>query len=453
MENLIILLITVVLIFCFAFALNNQDIMAPSVMVCMVFVFSIVLALYNAQKWKIDFSFEATALLSLGIALFAITDVIVARVLGRKRVYIQQNFQAIHIDKWKLKLISVLDMGIVILVLREVRRIAATNSWFTNIFYAYRIITSHSDSLSVDQYMNGAVNQSMKIVIVSGFVCAVLFIFNVLICKEKWRKNILLLVPPVMLCLMTLFTGVRTNVLRLCVFSLVCGYVLLQYKQNWRIRTSWKFIRVLAISLVLILVLFGTLQSVLGRSGSTDIVSVIANYAGAPILHFNQYVQDPPAANEVFGQETFTGIWNVLYKLGITSRLFSAHEEYRYITADDFGNVYTLFRRFLQDFGTLGMCIMTIILSAFFSLLYNRGIKYRVLTYKRLRVLIEYGYLYYIIAMASIDSLVHDYLNVGTILLAIGLHLFLYFFLRMHVRIRRAGCVTRVGEIDAVEVK
>lgn len=432
MFYLLMLLIVEVIIFCFVFTLNKQDIMSPSVIVSLVFIFSTCVTLLNVKKWNIDYSFKAFAVLSLGLFLFGVQDIIVANIFKNKK-RIKNVILPIYIDQWKLFFIVIIDAVIVLLVLSEVRRIASTNTWFTNIFYAYRAMT-HSSNLSSDQYMNSIVQQAMKIVIVSGFVCAFFFINNVLICKEKAKKNILYLMPPTFLCLMTLFTGVRTNILRLCVFCLICGYILLQYKRNWSIRTSWRFIRILAVTFATVIILFSVLQSVLGRiGGSTDVLSVISNYAGAPIMHFNQYIQDPPPANEVFGQETLIGVWNLLYSLGFTDKSYTAFSEYRYITATDYGNVYTIFRKFLQDFGILGMAMVTLILSTLFSFIYNRRIKNCQLTYQRYKIIIQYGYLYYIVALSSIDNIIHDYLNMGTFLLYILLQLVLWFLLKVEV--------------------
>lgn len=433
MFYLLMLLIVEILIFCFVFTFNKQDIMAPSVIVSLVFIFSTFVALLNVKKWNIDYSFEAFAILSLGLSLFGIQDVFIAKLFKNKK-RTNNYIASIHIEQWKLYLIVIIDAIIVISVFFEVRRIASTNSWFTNIFYAYRTITSHSNDLSPDQYMNNIVQQAMKIVIVSGFLCAFFFINNVFICKKKIRNNILYLVPPILLCVQTLFTGVRTNILRLCVFCLVSGYILLQYKKNWSIKTFWKFIWILFFTFIVILILFGILQSVLGRvGGSTDTLSVISNYAGASIMHFNQYIQDPPPVNEVFGQETLGGVWNFLYSLGLIDTSYSTFLEYRYITSNDYGNVYTIFRRFLQDFGVVGMAIMTLIISTIFSLIYNKKIKNCQMSYKRYKIIIGYGYLFYIVALSSIDNFLHDYLSMGTLLLYIILQLMLWFLLKVKI--------------------
>ena len=438
MFNLALLLLIEIALFYFFFIGNQQDIMAPSVMVMLVFIFSTAMALLNVKNWNINYSIETVAILTLGLILFGFTDIFV-RGLTKNRRFIKQitcNNESIKIASWKTLLIVFVDLLIVFLVFKEVQRIAGTNSYFTNIFYAYRIITSHSSDLTAEQYMNGIVSQAMKIVIVSGFFYAYVYVNNVLINKEKIKKNILCLFPPILLSVMTLITGVRTNVLRLVVFIMIVWYILWQYKCGWTKKTSWKFVKKLAIALILVLLLFSVLQSVLGRTGSTDLFSVVSNYAGGPIQHFNQYIQDPPSANEVFGQETFTGVWNALYKLKIVNQSFSAHEEFRYLTDKDFGNVYTLFRRFIQDFGIFGMTIMTVLLSLFFSWLYNFKIRYRAIGYRRMIIIIEYGYLYYIVAMASIDNFVHDYINIGIIIQVIVLHLMSWFLVGIRGKIK-----------------
>lgn len=434
MQNLwILLLIELLFFFCF-FILNKQDIMAPSVIMSVVFIFSTSVALINGEKWNIQYSFWATMLISLGLFCFGVTDVIIANICSkRKGRSIQISLQPIYFVTWKIILIIIVDILIVILAYGEVKRIAATNTWFSNIFYAYRIITSHSDNLSSDQYMNGMISQASKIVIVSGFLFAYVFIYNVMICKEKLKDNILLMVSPILLCLMTLISGVRTNILRLVVFCLICGYIMLQYKKNWKIKTSWRFIKVLAFSAIVALVLFGILQSVLGRTDKIDIFNVISNYAGAPIQHFNQFIQEPPPPNSVFGQETLVGIRNFLYKLGLNDKSYSAFEEYRHLDANNYGNVYTIFRKFIQDYNVLGMCFATMVTAAIFSYMYNGKIKNRDFTYKRMIEIVVYGYMFYIIAMASIDNFVHDYLSFGSLVLYIWFRLLCWCCFRLKI--------------------
>lgn len=437
MTYLVLLFLLEILCFLIFFMLNKQDIMAPSVMVVIVFLFSTFIAMLNVNNWNIEFSFNAMFLLTLGIILFGVTDIIVHNLKMQidRTMSHPETVKTIWIEPWKIKIIIIIDFIIVVFVYREVRRIAGTDTWFSNIYYAYRMIVSHSDRRTANQYMNGLISQSMKFVIVSGFLYAYIFIHNVHVCKSKVRSNLLYVIPPIMLSIMTLMTGVRTNVLRLCIACLVYAYILLQYKSNWRIKTSWRFIQILAIASVVILISFGALQSFLGRRGSTDIFTVISVYAGGPIQQFNQYIQDKPIANQVFGQSTFVGIWNFLNKLGFIEEVYSVHAEFRKLDDMNMGNVYTIFRKFIQDFGILGMCFMTVALSAILSVFYNFKIKRQNLSYKRIILIVEYGYLYYIVTMASIDNVVHDYINIGTCLMVIILHIMCWFLFKFKIKI------------------
>lgn len=416
MTWLLVLLVIEIMLFCFVFLSNKKDIMAPSVVLSGVFIISTFISLLNVDKWNVRYPWEASFILSLGIMLFCVTDVLVSKSsLNRKMITAKRDIGVIRINRKKTWFIILIDIVVVYFVYNEVMRIAATNTWFDNPFYAYRILSSHSEDADPEQMMNGKIHQAMKIIIVSGFMYTFFFINNVIIHKENWKKHILFLVPPILLCTMTLITGVRTYILRLCVFCMICGYILLQHKRGWKITTQSKFIRIIVIALVVILVVFSRLQSLLGRdvSGSTDGFTVVSNYVGAPIIHFGQYIQNPPPPNKVLGQETFVGVWNVAYKLGITEQAYLAHEEHRRLTNTDTGNVYTLFRRFIQDFGIGGMCILTILLSWLFSYFYNRKIRNCTLDRKTVLNIMVYGYIFYIIAMASIDNLVHDYVNIG----------------------------------------
>lgn len=432
------LLLTEILFALLFFFLNRQDIFAPSVFMTMVFIVSTIIAILNGENWNIVYSINAAVVIASGIFLFGITDVLVRRLCGvNKRYPFGLGISPLVIERWKMCFIIVADLIVVLLVYGEVRRIALTEPGYTNIFYAYRTITSHSRQRLESQYMNGMVSQAMKLVIVTGFLSALIFINNVLVCRQSLAKNICFLMPTVLLCTMTLITGVRTNILRLSVFCLVSWYILLQHHRNW------KFIRILSIAFVVILCLFSFSQSLLGRRGATDVWTVISNYVGASIQHFNQFMEDRPAKNIIFGQETFCGIWNFMYRLGIVKITYSAHAEYRFLNASEFGNVYTFFRRYIQDFGIAGMGIMTIGTSAFFSFMYNRAIRCKRDPYKRTIWVAVYGYLYYIVAISSIDNVVHDYINLGTVLMYLLLHFICWFLFK--VRIRFIGIQGRAG--------
>ena len=70
MNELIILLTFEVLLFSFAFFMSNHDIMAPSVVMCIMFLLSTATALMNMNSWKIDYSPDMLMILVSGICVF-----------------------------------------------------------------------------------------------------------------------------------------------------------------------------------------------------------------------------------------------------------------------------------------------------------------------------------------------------------------------------------------------
>jgi len=76
------LLIFEILFFLLFFILNKQDIMAPSVVMTLVFIFSTFVAILNGNNWNIKYEFTSFSLLSIGIFLFGIIDIFVRQEFG-----------------------------------------------------------------------------------------------------------------------------------------------------------------------------------------------------------------------------------------------------------------------------------------------------------------------------------------------------------------------------------
>ncbi|MTW25656.1 oligosaccharide repeat unit polymerase, partial [Streptococcus pneumoniae] len=91
-----------------------------------------------------------------------------------------------------------------------------------------------------------------------------------------------------------------------------------------------------------------------GRSTTRTVFESISTYLGGSIQHFNQYIQNPIGVAEVFGDESFVAIMNILGNLGFVNYNSTVHLEFRQLGIT-MGNVYTFFRRPWHDFGLVGM--------------------------------------------------------------------------------------------------
>ena len=114
MSNLLILLGVEILLFCVCFVFTQQDIMAPSIMMLLVFIFSTLITLLNVEKWKIKYSVEAMLILVLGLFLFCAIDILTkACFKSRQKSLISGENRIIEIDNWKTGFIIFCDIIIV----------------------------------------------------------------------------------------------------------------------------------------------------------------------------------------------------------------------------------------------------------------------------------------------------------------------------------------------------
>lgn len=427
MVYLWILVFIEIFLFQLSFAGNRKDIMAPSTMMIAVFIFSTLLAMLNVEKWNINFKSKTCFLITFGLVMFVLGDLCIARLYRKKQTIFVNCVGTISIKKWKMTFIILIDILILLLVYKEVIRIANTGTSFSNLYYAYRQI-SHLTKKDPEQYMNGIVIQMTKIVISSAFICGFVFVYNLVLCKQKIVSNFKYIFPGIIMSVMTLATGNRTNILRLFICLLLCSYILLQYRANWSMKVSRKFVKILAVSLFILFALFSMSQVLLGRSGSAQMKEIIFNYAGAPIQLLNLYVDNPPEANILWGQETFQAIWALFDRYGIINSNVSAFQEFRSLEAGNIGNVYTFFRVYYQDFGIIGMGFASFLTAIIFSWIYNYNLKSAYLNYKVVMQMIVYGYLYYLIAISSVSNCIGNYLSIGTVMLFFVFVGMFYFF-------------------------
>ena len=74
MAILLLLLMTEVFMFFFAYFLDGNDIMAPPVMMSAMFVFSTSFTIANATAWGVDYSLNSVLVLTTGILVFIISN-------------------------------------------------------------------------------------------------------------------------------------------------------------------------------------------------------------------------------------------------------------------------------------------------------------------------------------------------------------------------------------------
>lgn len=407
MDCSLFLILFELLILFFAVMVLQCDILAPSVIVCFVFLISTIILETNVYEWEINISPMTVFVVVTGLAVFVLTGCFLHQTKKGYRSRRAIEIPVFTISNYKLIISFVFEMCISFLYYKEVVRIASyvTQSWGMGLIWKYRQMAFYTDNLTADQMMNPWVTQGYKMTMIIAYIMLFFFINNVVVNKQKISLNAkyLLLVPAYIF--MLILAGNRLAIMNMVFFGITIWYILKNLKSGYTVKGSIKFVlRFLGVGILIILA-FWLMTSVVQRYTKLPFWTTISIYAGAPIQLLNEYLIDPVEHNVIWGQESLINIHNSLYKLGISNYHSIINLEYRTYNGISLGNVYTTFRRYIQDFGILGMLIAVGLESYFYNWIYYKKIRsIKRITYKTAMWIVLYSFMIYPIFLFSIEE-------------------------------------------------
>lgn len=419
MNYIYLLLIFELILLIWSFLLNGQDIMAPSAIMCAMFVLSTVFAIMNIEAWGIDYSLEAVLLLSTGLLVFILAETFFRIVFVKKKKEIKQGdtqFYEIPVQMWMIVFLIVFNLAVSFWYYIEIKNIVGNGQGNVfELFASYRRMNVSNLANSKSESISTLLNQFLKVVKASGYI-SVYMALNKFFCKGKKGQTLGLLIVAATSLIPSIMIASRAEFLKFFSAILIEYYILWHQKHGWDRVFSWKYIKIgLIILLVGIPVFYNSLH-LMGR-GSTEMTMMeyASEYVGSSIQLFDLYIKEPVPCNS-FGEETLVGIRKVLGILGIQSASKSSNLEFR-LLGEDKSNVYTFFRRPLHDYGLVGMYIFTILVAFLFAWLYYCKIKNRAGGKKTDCWVLIYGYLYYWMVSSSILQYSQSYISVGAALI------------------------------------
>lgn len=438
---LVILLFAEIFLLLIFFLLFDGDIFSPSVLMSAMFFVSTFVALLNAQTWSIEYSPLACFLILSGIFVFGLGEFLVKKCVGdRTHLFSSGDIKCLVVSKWKIFLAIMFDVIILYLYYSEMKNIVINAGYSMNALqYNFRRIVSVEKTNSISTMLI----LLTKFLDGSAYVMAYIFINNVIICKEKIINNIIYTFPVLLFVVKTLLSGGRQDILRIAFFCIVSSYLLLQQKWKWKLNISVKYIFISILAFSLVMPIFYFILTLTGRQSTRTFFQVFSTYIGGSIYHFSSYVVDPIEKSSFWGNETFTPILNTLSSLGIIEYNNSVHLEFRYL-GDILGNVYTFFRRPLQDFGYIGMYIFTIGVSVFFALFYYKKIKVGKTGTQQNMLNIIYAYIFYWIMLSSVEQYSIGIISVHTVSTILVMYILNLWYTK--ISIKKGTIVIRLGD-------
>lgn len=431
--NLYVLVAGEIFILIFSYLLF-RDILSPSFDISFVFLTATLIILPYQKKWNIEYSLKTTILLLTGMSMFFLVELAVFGLSPKRKKIPQSDFskeKIINVPKY-YQMLSVGILIVTILLLwKEVVRIGSAWNYYgliSNLMKNYRNRTVYGYD-SVDFITS----QMMKVSTAIGYVNAFVIVNNYILGgKKQLRENIGSIVAAFLLFALQLENSTRGSIINFAIYIVVIYYVKTRWVKGWNPKTTHKIVKVIVASVMAIAIVFFGSRSLIGRDVTESVFANAARYYGGSIQLFNLYVQSPIEGSKYWGLETFTGIYQSLYKMGLVDYRPTIAMEFRNLGSYT-GNVYTFFRRPLQDFGLIGMIFFTVIIAFIFCASYYNLIREKKESNLRL---IYYAYFYHWIMQSVIECYSFN-LSIMSFVSLILIALIYYLFTTVRIIFRR----------------
>lgn len=437
-------LILLIVIFIFTiiwYLLLNKDIISPTVISHICFLLCILLSYIGLGSWNSELSLEPKLIFIIFIGLFSfgIGEFINVNIKKKKNNSSKKSIdkKAIYIEKWKV-LVSILFLIITILVcVLEIKKVCQNYGFISNDF---------SSLLSFYRYKTGLFNANMKnagmwsklasIMKKISYILSMIYIYiftNNLAKKEQIKRQ----VPYIIIILLSLVLGLlssgRFEMLKYLI-ALIFSYFIIISKESSK--TNKKIIKSVVIFALIIIPLFYYILPLLGRSTKSGFFDYITFYFGGSIPSFNRYLKIPHIASNHFGNETFYGIQQFLYRLHIINYKNIISREWTYFYTNSYvgfgSNVYTSFRRFYADFSYFGVIVCQLIFGFVFSNMYQNA-KRKDSIHKFVFYL---SFSYMLIDQVRDDLFMTRFIQLNTIVYIFLIYFLVYFIFKLKIKWR-----------------
>lgn len=447
MSSLYVMTVAEILLLIISLMKSRKDILKPSSTYVIVFTFSSVIASFYVHNWtqiKV-YHWECAAIIISGTVIVLIVDLTVESYYKKhKYSYYDCGKDILYVPKWKMITVISIDVIILLFVYHYIKSIASVyGTGDGSIASIYRDVYGHSNIVSAENQMSSILRYGIYFMQASAYVYLYPVVNNILIKKKKITQNIIYAIPALIFILYGIFCGSRADILKITISGFIMFYILFMKNNGWNCNNTKKIIKMGVKIIAIILPLFFFLSVIVGRSAYSDslinsLILQIAGYAGAPIVHFSQYL-DNPVATITPGEETFNGLFLFLKNHGFSKINSVKHLEYNRLRGGIYGNVYTSYRRPLHDFGIIGMFMFLISFAVLVSVIYYKKIKmphYRKKDKFGIWIIV-YSILFQWVAYASIDQIGGEFISISfliRIIMIIAIYMFSFCFYKSKIK-------------------
>lgn len=438
--GLIVLLMIEIIIFALLYITSGYDLVSPANFSIFTYIIATIFAIIGSNIWGNKFSYTATLYMATGLIVMmmgqGLAELICKKKLVNKYVTYKNQKELVRIDinKRKVYILEILVVFLTAMYVLDILRVGRN------------LGTGGLAAISAVRYTSNAgtsavIRQGIKVIMAASFVDSFILVHNLLV---DWkRRDLVHVISLVCGCVCSLFTGVRTEILRMIFVIFVIAFLNLKEKKGWKRGVSSVIINKFLPIITAFALIFTSMKTIVKESslpinGAFTTFEYIAYYIGSPIIVFGikELNGFTIYKRTLFGEITFNAFWENIAQMGlIPSKYASIASTNVYISKSNLvtANVDTIFGGLMIDFGWLGMIIFVFFLYFFLSLFYYKKVKYVPILKNKFNC-ITYAFLFYMPGMAYYANVFGQFIATYFIITYLIIYLIYMFYFNLSFR-------------------
>lgn len=394
-----LLLVTLLLLLFIHFFIYKIDWLSPTIMSICTLLVSLSLLIININEWGISINIQTYFTIIGGVLVLSVGEITAKSKYHRRTNLFEEKNSPI----------------------KQIKLIAPSKS-FTNFIIIYMMITLIWYFLSIRSivFMSGIdgatligayraaeknLNFILQLCLTINLSLAYYFLLSFI---EHYvftgKKIIRYLIPVGIYLISSILSSGRMNILYLFATIIIFSYISYHQKNGWNLKFNINIVKKFIIAGMISLGLFYLLGYLTGKSNVHGFYYTISLYIGSPIAALSNYLENFQYSFSDFGNETLIGVNNILEIIGIDL----AVADQRILDFVHLGNmpsrtnIYTSFRRVINDYGYFGMLMYQFLLGLILTTMYQKIKRFK---WKNIKFgIIMYSYLFRYFIFQFVDE-------------------------------------------------
>ena len=410
---LYLLLIITFVFTLFNYKLVKKDLLSPSLIFSFMFFVYTFMCVINKNRFAITLHLPTVLVITIGLGIFSFFAARRKKTTGSTIVEEDSTLNKIIIP----------NTIVFTLIVIQIITIFAFIIYLTDISMSYdKTSRSLSEMISLFDTMtkfwiptfeklNVAVPLLYRIgnpISTAGsYIILYVMVHNFVINK---KINVLHVISVLLLCVLIVLNGSRSPLFRVITMAFVIYYILSYKTEKIKIGNRKNLLKVMWLGIGVVL-LFIIMLFAMGRSDKIgNLGSYLFIYAGAPIVNLDTWIMNNTPRlfggyASILGEQTFRTLYTYIAKLlHMPQLVHGTIDAFTYSSNGiEIGNVYTMYYKYIYDFGYIGVIILTAILAWYYIGTYKKIQNTNVVGRFSLR-LFTYAYLFNDLIMSTFSA-------------------------------------------------